>query len=270
MQQDLNDFRPEVLADRHDRQLSLLRATGELVPPPYRVLDLGGGTGVTAVWAARRGWPTTVVDSNPDFLEVLTTHLRVREPGLPITVLVDDASQPTRIPAAVFDIVYLKDLVEHVPDAAGCLRTAHAALRPGGLVYVATTNVVCPLQLEYHGVGPYSWYPRWLKDRIRSFAVRRRPAIIRHSPCPAIHWFSRRSLGAQLQAAGFSRIWDLYDLVGAPADLTRRTRFVYPMIWVSKHVRPLRQLTDLVVVGLTMVAQKPHAAPRQAPSKGEP
>src|SRR5688572_3762833 len=109
MQQDLNDFRPEVLADRHDRQLSLLRATGELAAPPYRVLDLGGGTGVTAVWAARQGWPTTVVDSSAEFLEVLQVYMRGHEPGLPITVVVDDASRPTQIPAASFDIAYLKD-----------------------------------------------------------------------------------------------------------------------------------------------------------------
>mgnify|MGYP000939479792 CR=1 FL=1 len=52
-QQRLNDFRPEVLNDRHERQHLLLEATGELGRPPYDVLDLGAGSGVTAVWAGR-------------------------------------------------------------------------------------------------------------------------------------------------------------------------------------------------------------------------
>jgi 2-polyprenyl-3-methyl-5-hydroxy-6-metoxy-1,4-benzoquinol methylase len=261
-QQQLNDFRPEVLADRHDRQLSLLRATGELSAPPYDVLDLGGGSGVTAVWAARQGWPTTVVDIDPQNLEVLESYLRREERDLPIKVMVDDVARPTSVPPAAFDIVYLKDLVEHVPDALACLRTAQRALRPGGLIYVATTNVVCPIQLEYHGVGPYSWYPRWLKDRIRHYAMQAKPEIVRHTPYPALHWFSRRSLGSLLHQAGFARVWDLYDLVNAPRDLTRRTRLVYPLIRASKGVRALRTVADLAVVGLTMVAQNPHVEPR--------
>ncbi len=255
-QQRLNDFRPEVLGDRHDRQLWLLRATGELPAPPYRVLDLGGGSGVTAVWAARQGWPTTVVDIDPGNLEVLRWYLRDQEPALPITILVEDAARATRIPSEAFEIVYLKDLIEHVPDALGCLRAAHAALRPGGLVYVATTNVICPLQLEYHGVGPYSWYPQWLKVWIREYAMRSRPEIVDHTPYPALHWFSRRSLDALLRTAGFDRVWDLYDLVAAPRDLTRRTRLIYPLIRTAGGIRPLRCLVDLGIPGLTMVAQK--------------
>ena len=261
-QQQLNDFRPHVLADRHDRQLSLLRATGMLPAPPFRVLDLGGGSGVTAVWAARQGWPTTIVDIDAENLAVLQAHLRQHEPGLAIDVLVDDAANATRLPAETFDIAYLKDLIEHVPDVAGCLRSAARALKPGGLLYVATTNVICPIQLEYHGVGPYSWYPRWLKDRIRRVATTTRPEIVRHTPYPALHWFSRRSMAAHLREAGFDRIWDLYDLVSAPKDLTRRTRLIYPLIRSARALRPLRPVVDLAVVGLTMVAQKKGAVRR--------
>jgi len=263
-QQQLSDFRPEVLADRHDRQLSLLRATGELSSPPYDVLDLGGGSGVTAVWAARQGWRTTILDIDPENLEVLQSYLEREERDLPIQVLVGDVALPASVPSEAYDIVYVKDLVEHVPDALGCVKTAHAALRPGGLVYVATTNVICPIQLEYHGVGPYSWYPRWLKDRIRQYAMKSRPEIVRHTPYPAVHWFSRRSLHSLLSRAGFSRVWDLYDLVNTRQDLTRRTRLVYPLIRASKWFRPLRDVADFAVVGLTMVAQKPQQKPAGA------
>jgi ubiquinone/menaquinone biosynthesis C-methylase UbiE len=254
-QQQLNDFRSEVLNDRHDRQFSLLEATGALPRPPFDVLDLGGGSGVTAVWAARRGWRVTVVDISTANLQVLREQM-VRESGLAITPIVSDAIACDGVPDNSFDIAYLKDLIEHVENYPASLATAFRKLRTGGLIYVATTNVICPLQLEYHGVGPYSWYPGWLKDRIRQYAMQRKPAIVLNTPYPALHWFSRRTLAAALREAGFRRTWDLYDLIRRPSDLTRRTRLIYPLIRYAKRVPFGRDIVDLGVVGLTMVAQK--------------
>jgi 2-polyprenyl-6-hydroxyphenyl methylase/3-demethylubiquinone-9 3-methyltransferase len=254
-QQRLNDFTPEALNDRHERQHLLLEATGQLGRPPYDVLDLGSGSGVGAVWSARKGWRVTAVDLSAANLEVLREHLR-REPGLDIRPVVSDATACEGVPDESFDIAYLKDLIEHVADYQGTLRTTCRKLRRGGLVYVATTNVICPLQLEYHGVGPYSWYPSWLKNRIREHAMTRNPSIVSHTPYPALHWFSRRTLGHALREAGFSRVWDLYDLIRSPQDLTRRTRLIYPFIRYARHVPLGRDLVDLGVVGLTMVAQK--------------
>ncbi len=177
---------------------------------------------------------------------------------MPIRLVQDDAVTCASVPDAAFDIVYAKDLLEHVDDYETCLATTFAKLRPGGLAYFATTNVVCPIQMEYHGVGPYSWYPRWLKDRIRR-AASTRPQIVNYSPCPALHWFSRARLDAALRGAGFRRTWDLYDLVRTPAGLTRRTRLIYPLVRFAGRVPAARPIVDLLVVGLTMVAQKPAA-----------
>jgi 2-polyprenyl-3-methyl-5-hydroxy-6-metoxy-1,4-benzoquinol methylase len=253
-QQLLNDFEPAGLADRHERQHSLLEATNALGLPPYRVLDLGAGSGVGAVWAARRGWRVTAVDVRQENLAVLEEQLR-RE-HLPIEIVVDDATTCARVSDEAYDIAYLKDLLEHVEDYRRCLDSVYRKLRLGGLLYVATTNVVCPLQLEYQGVGPYSWYPKWLKARIRLYAMTRKPAIVLNTSYPALHWFSRRTLGLALRESGFARTWDLYDLVRAPKDLTRRTRLIFPLIRWARHVPFGKDLVDLLVVGLTMVAQK--------------
>ncbi len=257
-QQQFANFDEAALADRHDRQLSLLQATGALRQGPYAILDLGGGSGVTAVWAARKGWPVTVVDIDPANLAVLRDLLQGPEAALPIETIVGDASGVLELPEAAYDIAYLKDLVEHVPDYENALAHAYRALKPGGLVYVATTNVLCPLQQEYHGVGPYSWYPQWLKERIRVYAMTRRPSIVHNTPYPAIHWFSRGSLGKAMRHAGFTSIFDVYDLVRAPRDLTRRTRLVYPLIRLAGRVSVLRPLVDVLVPGLTLVGMKPR------------
>ena len=254
-QQRLNDFRHEVLFDRHERQHSLLKATNALGSEPYDVLDLGAGSGVTAVWAARKGWRVTAVDVSSDNLAVLTEQMAI-EPGLNIRRVISDAANCDAVPSESQDIVYLKDLIEHVEDYRGCLATSYRTLRPGGLAYIATTNVICPLQLEYHGVGPYSWYPRWLKDRIKHVAMTTRPQTVEYTPHPALHWFSRYSLGRALKDAGFSQTWDIYDLIRGPQDLTRRTRLIYPLIRYARVVPFARAGVDLLVVGLTMVARK--------------
>jgi hypothetical protein len=61
-----------------------------------------------------------------------------------------------------------------------------------------------------------------------------------------------------MRQVGFRQIWDLYDLVTSPGDLTRRTRVVYPLIRAAGRVKPFRDVVDLAVVGLTMIAQKDH------------
>lgn len=254
-QQRLRDFRHEALFDRHERQHSLLEATGTLGPPPYDVLDLGAGSGVTAVWAARKGWNVTALDISTDNLAVLSEQMQI-ESGLNIRLVVSDAVDCESVPSESQDIVYLKDLIEHVEDYRGCLASSYRTLRPGGLIYIATTNVICPLQLEYHGVGPYSWYPRWLKDRIRHIAMTSRPEIVQHTPYPALHWFSRHSLKKALTEAGFSQTWDIYDLIRSPRDLTRRTRLIYPLIRYARLLPLARSGVDLLIVGLTMVARK--------------
>jgi 2-polyprenyl-6-hydroxyphenyl methylase/3-demethylubiquinone-9 3-methyltransferase len=251
----VTDFDPAALADRHERQYSLLRATGQLGEPPFRVLDLGCGNGATAVWAARRGWRVTAVDNWSQTVSVLGDQLK-REPDLPIELVLDDATTCQCVADDTYDLAYLKDLLEHVVDYKTCLASAYRKLRRGGLLYIATTNVICPIQLEYHGVGPYSWYPRQLKQRIRQYAVERKPSIILNSPCPALHWFSRRTLRKALIEAGFRKTWDLYDLVRRPVDLTRRTRVVFPLIRTARFLPFGRDLVDVFVVGLTMVAQK--------------
>ena len=141
------------------------------------------------------------------------------------------------------------------------MANAVRALKPGGLLYVATTNVWCPIQLEYHGVGPYSWYPKPIKDRIRHYAMTRRPEIVAHTPHPALHWFSRRSLARTLRKAGLTDVWDTYDLTRQPQDLTRRTRLIYPLVRLAGAIRPLRSIVDIGMVSLTMVARKPVADP---------
>ncbi len=254
----LKDYSAEALFDRHERQLTLIQATGLLGLPPYDVLDLGAGSGVTSVWAARKGWNVTASDIASDHLDVLVHHLNATEPELKgrIEICVTDAVYGNGLADNAFDIVYLKDLLEHVVDFKLCLRTALSKLRDGGFLYVSTTNVWCPIQAEFHGVGPYSWYPPFVKRRVTKYALEKNPKIINYTTYPALHWFTRHSLRKSLIEAGFRDVWDVYDLLNTRQDFTRRTRLIYPLAMLAKQIRPLRYAVDLINPGLTMVGMK--------------
>ena len=47
-----------------------------------------------------------------------------------------------RLPAASFDVVYLNDLLEHVPDPLGFLAEVARVLKPGGVLYVVVPTYV--------------------------------------------------------------------------------------------------------------------------------
>jgi SAM-dependent methyltransferase len=258
-QRRLTDFSQEALADRHDRQLSVLEATGCFPPTPPRVLDLGAGSGVTTVWAARKGWQVTAVDIDAGNLAILEDHCRRVEPKLRplVRTIVRNVSEHDTFDEGEFDIVYLKDLLEHVPDYRGTLTLALTSLRIGGLIFISTTNRMCPLQMEFK-LPLYSWYPAWMKDYFVARAKTDRPDLANHTPYPALHWFTRRGLTEVLLQLGYSRTWDIYDLVRQPTDLTRRTRILYPFIRLAAlpTLRGLRLIGDLLQPGLTVVAQK--------------
>ena len=90
----------------------------------------GYGTGLLARSAAR----VTGVDANPEAFE----HARARysRPGVGfVRDLVDSYAEPC-------DAVVFLQTIEHVEDDEGVLRHFKAMLRPGGVAYVSTPNVL--------------------------------------------------------------------------------------------------------------------------------
>ena len=103
---------------------------------PLRVLDLGGGTGGTAVPLAAAGHDVTVVDPSPDALASLAR--RAAETGTsqhihPVQGDTDSVGQPGadgRRPA--YDLVCLHGTLEVVDDPDAALANIAAVLAPGG------------------------------------------------------------------------------------------------------------------------------------------
>lgn len=139
----------------------------------------------------------------------------------------------TPIPTESLDICVIPELLEHVVEWRECLDEAGRIVRPGGLLYLSTTNALCPVQEEFT-LPLYSWYPGFLKRRYERLAVTTRPELANYAKYPAVNWFTFYSLRKELVARGFSRFLDRLDMIeilnpGTPkasiAKLLRRIPF---------------------------------------------
>jgi len=97
------------------------------------VLDLGGGSGVSAVPLAELGHRVTVVDTSADALATLQRRAAEAGVGQRVTPVQGEVERP---PAPVaeteFDLVLCHGLLEVVDDPAATLATVARAVRPGG------------------------------------------------------------------------------------------------------------------------------------------
>lgn len=95
------------------------------------VLDIGGGTGVSAVRVAGLGHRVTVVDPSPDALASLGR--RADEAGVEVVAHQGDLSTLLEVarPGSA-DLVLCHGVLEHVTDPAEALGTLREVLRPGG------------------------------------------------------------------------------------------------------------------------------------------
>lgn len=106
-----------------------------LPPPPGRIVDVGGGTGVYAVPLVERGFKVEVVEPIERHVAAVTETARQQDlRGL--TARLGDARDLADVPAGA-DAVLLLGPLYHLTDGAdrvGALAEARRIVRPGGVV----------------------------------------------------------------------------------------------------------------------------------------
>src|SRR5688572_8580604 len=126
-----------------------------------RVLDVGCGAGSQSFVYAELGHHAVGVDVNEPLIQIARKRAEASKAsaafqlGSAAALPFDDAS---------FDVCLLNELLEHVPEWQRCLDEAIRVLKPGGILYVSTTNFLCPRQQEFE-LPLYSWYPAPVKRR---------------------------------------------------------------------------------------------------------
>ena len=98
-----------------------------------RLLDVGCGKGQFVQVAKARGWDAWGVELDEGACVYASERL-----GL--TTVLNGSLDHEQLPGE-FDVVTLWDVIEHVPDPVGILRSASKKLRTGGLIVVRTANV---------------------------------------------------------------------------------------------------------------------------------
>lgn len=162
-------------ADREDI-MRTFRGRMKLIRPllgsaTARLLDVGCATGIFLEVAREAGWRGEGLDISAYALG------RAKAKGFEVH---RGTLAGARLAEGGYDVITMWDLIEHVPDPAAVLAECRRLLRPGGVVAISTPDAG---SLLARLLGS-----RWLGFR----------SIDEH-----LYFFSRRSMGAMLEAAGF-------------------------------------------------------------------
>lgn len=244
-------YEQESMSDEAWRRFASIRAavlrSAALPPGALDVADIGCGAGTQCRMWAELGHRVSGADINGELIAL--ARQRAAAAGLHIRF---DAASATQLPWAdgSQDLCLAPELLEHVADWHGCIREMARVLRPGGLLYLSTSNRLCPKQQEFD-LPLYSWYPAPLKRHYVRLACSSRPELAGHAAFPALNWFSYRSLGRALEKLDIV-CRDRFDLI----DLQEHSRLASLAIGALRRLPPLRFLGHVATPYLVLLGVK--------------
>jgi 2-polyprenyl-6-hydroxyphenyl methylase/3-demethylubiquinone-9 3-methyltransferase len=155
-------------------------------------------------------------------------------------------------------VVLLPELLEHVADWESCLLEAVRVLRAGGILYVSTTNKLCPVQQEFN-LPLYSWYPPSIKRWCETKSLSTRPEWANHTRYPAVNWFSYFGLRRWFEAHGLDTL-DRFDVLSRQ-QLASPARL---LVKVIRRFEPVRFFAQTATEGTTVWGLKRAPSFRQS------
>jgi 2-polyprenyl-6-hydroxyphenyl methylase/3-demethylubiquinone-9 3-methyltransferase len=228
---------PATIARFQATQKVVLRVLGpERASVALDVADIGCNTGMQCHLWAKLGHRVRGLDISEPLVQ--TARARAEQAGLSITFEVGSATA-LPWPDSSIDVCIAPELLEHVGEWEACVREFARVLRPGGVLYLTTTNVLCPWQQEF-ALPLYSWYPRPLKRYCERLARTSRPHLVNYATYPAVNWFSYYGLRKHLAELGLICM-DRFDAMQldnkrAPIRLAVKMIRSTPLLRLLAHV----------------------------------
>jgi len=142
------------------------------------------------------------------------------------------------------------ELLEHVAEWESCLDECVRVLRPNGVLFLTTTNVLCPKQQEFD-LPLYSWYPGIVKRYYERLARTTRPELATFATYPAVNWFTPYGLRRELEQRGCKTL-DRFQVI----DHARKTRLKGMAMRVIQTNRVVRFAAHLVTPATWVLAVK--------------
>jgi 2-polyprenyl-3-methyl-5-hydroxy-6-metoxy-1,4-benzoquinol methylase len=119
---DLHDWDVDTIA-------SMLQSKGK------KLLEIGCGTGVFLAKAREHGFDCSGLELSSYAADF------VRKMGIPVeTKSIEEANFAENL----WDVIVMREVIEHLPHPMESIRTIHKWLKPGGVLFMATGNYDCP------------------------------------------------------------------------------------------------------------------------------
>lgn len=138
-----------------------------------RVLDYGGGCGMLACHVAKLGHKVTLADQSAYALSA--AEGLAAKMGVSIDTL--QCESAAGLPGEFFDVIFMKDLVEHVVDDAGLIKDIEKALKPLGLLCLSSQNDRSPNYWIEGGLrrlrNPGRHWMGWDRTHLRFYSPRK-------------------------------------------------------------------------------------------------
>jgi SAM-dependent methyltransferase len=150
-----------------------------LLPPSRRrILDVGSGPGFFLLHGNQRGWQTLGIEPS--------RHAAAHGRGLGLTIVNDFLNEETARQLGKFDVIHMREILEHIPDPAGMLRLVGDLLDTGGVLFLSVPNDYNPFQSAARKACALN--PWWI------------------APPQHINYFEFKSLNRLVQSLGFEVI----------------------------------------------------------------
>jgi len=115
-----------------------------------RLLEIGSGPGYFLKSGKELGWDVLGFEPSKQAAEYSKT--------LGVNVVNDFFNETNADRYGTFDVVYMKTVIEHLPDPVALLKSIKSVLKPNGIICIISPNEYNPLQLILREMGHEPWW----------------------------------------------------------------------------------------------------------------